>query len=91
MKDSTQARPIHQETTYQMLINAEEKERNVIEDIVYLLLVIATAVTIFQFGREPVKFGDLRYPQAWVFDGLGTAQGGKEQEPTDSDPILWRF
>ena len=64
MKDSTQARPIHQETTYQMLINAEEKERNVIEDIVYLLLVIATAVTIFQFGREPVDFADLGHPQA---------------------------
>jgi hypothetical protein len=64
MNDSTQARPIHQESTYQMLVNAEEKERNLIEDIVYLLLVIATAVTIFQFSREPVKFADLGAAQA---------------------------
>jgi hypothetical protein len=64
MNDSTQAKPIYQETTYQMLVNAEEKERNVIEDIVYLLLVIATTVTIFQFSREPVKFADLGAAQA---------------------------
>jgi hypothetical protein len=64
MNDSTQAKPIHQESTYQMLVAAEEKERNVIEDIVYLLLVIATTVTIFQFSREPVKFGDLGLAQA---------------------------
>jgi hypothetical protein len=64
MTDSTQAKPIYQETTYQMLVNAEEKERNVIEDIVYLLLVIATTVTIFQFSREPVTFADLGAAQA---------------------------
>jgi hypothetical protein len=59
MTNPTQARPVHHESTYKMLVDAEEKERTVIEDIVYLLLVIATAVTIFQFGREPVKFADL--------------------------------
>jgi hypothetical protein len=45
-----------------MLVASEEKERTLIEDFVYLLLVIATAVTIFQFGREPVRFADLGQP-----------------------------
>ena len=64
MTNPTQASPVHHESTYEMLVDAEEKERSLIEGIVYLLLVIATAVTIFQFGREPVKFADLDAAQA---------------------------
>ncbi len=64
MTNPNQAQPIHQESTYKMLVDAEEKERGVIEGIVYLLLVIATSVTIVQFSREPVKFADLGAAQA---------------------------
>ena len=42
-----------------MLIKSEEKERGVIENIAYLLLVIATAATIWQFSHQPVTFVDI--------------------------------
>ena len=50
---------VHEESTYQLLIQSEEKERGLIEAIVYLLLVIATTTTIWQFSHEPVTFADL--------------------------------
>jgi hypothetical protein len=53
------SQPVHHETTYQMLIESEEKERGLIEDIVYLLLVIATVATIWQFSHQPVTFADV--------------------------------
>ena len=58
MTNPLAAKPVHRESTYQMLV-ASEKERTVIEDIVYLLLVIATATTIWQFCQQPVTFVDL--------------------------------
>jgi len=47
------------ETTYHMLIESEEKDGGVIETLVYLLLIVATAVTVWQFGNQPVTFADL--------------------------------
>ena len=55
----TPAKPLHEETTYQMLIDSEEKERGMIEVFVYFLLIIATVASIWQFTREPVTFADL--------------------------------
>ncbi len=51
-----QASPIHRESTYQLLVRSEEKERGLIEGIVYLLLVIATTASIWQLSYEPVTF-----------------------------------
>lgn len=42
-----------------MLVESEEKERVVMEDIIYLLLVIAAATTIWQFSQQPVTFVDI--------------------------------
>lgn len=53
------SQPVHHETTYQMLINSEEKERGIVEDIVYLLLVVATSATIWQFSHQPVTFANI--------------------------------
>ena len=50
---------VHQESTYQLLIQSEEKERGLIEAIVYLLLVVATTTTIWQFSHEPVTFAQI--------------------------------
>ena len=50
---------VREESTYQLLIQSEEKERGLIEAIVYLLLVIATTTTIWQFSLERVMFADL--------------------------------
>ena len=46
----------HEASTYQLLIQSEEKERGLIEAIVYLFLVVATTTTIWQFSLEPVTF-----------------------------------
>ena len=59
MTTATQAKAVHHESTYQMLVESEEKERSVIEDIVYLLLILATTVTIWQFSHQPVTFAEI--------------------------------
>ena len=59
MTNTPHTTPVHEESIYQLLIRSEEKERGLLEAIVYLLLVIATMTTIWQFGREPVTFADL--------------------------------
>ncbi len=56
---TNQANQTHEESTYQLLVESEDKERGVLEDLVYFLLVVATAVTIWQFGHQPVTFADL--------------------------------
>ena len=57
-------------STYQLLSQSEEKEGGLIEGIVYLLLVIATTTTIWQFSHEPVTFAQigssLREPVTFV-------------------------
>jgi hypothetical protein len=59
MTNPNQATPIHEESTYQMLVDAEEKKRGLIEGIVYLLLLAATAATIWQFSHQPVTFAEI--------------------------------
>lgn len=59
MTKTPQATPVHEESTYQLLVSSEEKGRGLVEAFVYLLLVVATAATIYQFGREPVTFADI--------------------------------
>jgi hypothetical protein len=59
MTNTSNATPIHEESTYQLLVQSEEKERGLIETIVYLLLVIATTTTIWQFSHQPVTFADI--------------------------------
>ena len=56
---TTSIAPMQHETTYHMLIESEEKDGGVIETLVYLLLIVATAVTVWQFGNQPVTFADL--------------------------------
>ena len=50
---------VREESTYQLLIQSEEKERGLIEAIVYLLLVVATTTTVWQFSLEPVTIAQI--------------------------------
>ncbi len=59
MINQTPATQVHEESTYQLLVDSEEKGRGLVEAFVYLLLVLATVATIYQFGREPVTFADI--------------------------------
>ncbi|MGI8889752.1 MAG: hypothetical protein ACR2G0_03080 [Chthoniobacterales bacterium] len=58
-KDIMTTNQCHHETAYQMLVESEEKERDFFEVLVYLLLILATVATIWQFGREPIRFADI--------------------------------
>ena len=44
-----------QESTYALLIRSEEKGRNLIEIIIYPLLVISVLLAIWQFALQPVN------------------------------------
>ena len=46
----------HRQSTYQLLIQSEEKERSYFESLAYLLLMAATAASIWQFSHQPVTF-----------------------------------
>ena len=59
MTTPSQTQHSHHQTTYQLLVESEEKERGAIEDIVYLLLVVATSVSIWQFSHQPVNFAGI--------------------------------
>ena len=59
MTNTTQPALGHEGNTYQLLIQSEEKERSLIEDIVYLLLVVATTTTIWQLSHEPVTLAQI--------------------------------
>ncbi|HEX4639920.1 MAG TPA: hypothetical protein VH252_00950 [Chthoniobacterales bacterium] len=72
MTNPPKAKRVHQESTYQMLVESEEKERTVIEDIVYLLLVVATTTAIWQFSQQPVTFADLGAIQTQTAVELGS-------------------
>jgi len=54
MTNPAQTKPVHEETTYQMLVESEEKERGLMETFIYLLLVLATVSAIWQFGHQPI-------------------------------------
>lgn len=43
-----------QATSYQLLIASEEKGRTALESAVYLLLIVATSVSIWQVSHQPV-------------------------------------
>ncbi|HEY2801030.1 MAG TPA: hypothetical protein VGI85_10565 [Chthoniobacterales bacterium] len=43
-------------STYQLLIESEEKGRNVFESLAYLLLIAALSVAMWQFSHQPVTF-----------------------------------
>ena len=49
----------HPHSTYQILIESEEKERTVFESIVYFLLIAATTAAIWQFSYQRATTTDL--------------------------------
>jgi multidrug resistance efflux pump len=42
-------------STYSLLVQSEEKERNVFETFVYGLIVMSAVVAIWQVAHQPVK------------------------------------
>ena len=42
-------------STYSMLVQSEEKERNLFETLVYGVIVLSAVVAIWQVAHQPVK------------------------------------
>jgi multidrug resistance efflux pump len=42
-------------STYSMLVQSEEKERNLFETLAYSVIVMSTVVAIWQVAHQPVK------------------------------------
>ncbi len=59
MENLSNSQPEHHHSTYQLLVESEEKERNVVEDFVYLLLIVAMSAAMWQFSHQPVTFTGL--------------------------------
>ena len=53
------SQPVHLHSTYQLLIESEEKERGFVESFVYLMLILATCASIWQFSHQPVTFANI--------------------------------
>jgi hypothetical protein len=52
MRDQSQNQ---EESAYSLLIRSEEKSRNALELIMYLCLILAPSVAIWQFAQQPVN------------------------------------
>jgi len=45
----------HEESTYAMLVNAEERERTALENVLYFLVIISAIAAIWQFAQQPIE------------------------------------
>jgi hypothetical protein len=44
------------ESTYALLVRSEEKKRNVLEILVYVLIILSAVFSIWQFANQTVAF-----------------------------------
>ena len=44
----------HEESTYALLVRSEEKERSVLETVIYALFILSAVAAIFQFAQQPM-------------------------------------
>jgi len=45
------------ENTYKLLIQSEEKSRNILETAIYGLVALSVILTIWQFAEQPLEIG----------------------------------
>jgi hypothetical protein len=43
------------ESTYAMLVHAEEKERTALENVLYFLVIVSAIAAIWQFAQQPIE------------------------------------
>ena len=44
----------HLETTYSLLVRSEEKNRSILEIVVYTLFMLSAVFSIWQFANQPI-------------------------------------
>jgi len=50
-------------STYKLLVQSEEKSRNILETVLYGLVAASVIVSIWQFAEQPMQTTDLRAGQ----------------------------
>ena len=45
------------ESTYKLLMQSEEKSRNILETAIYALVALSVIATIWQFAEQPLQIG----------------------------------
>ena len=45
--------------TYKLLVQSEEKSRNILETVIYGLVALSVVISIWQFAEQPVHATDL--------------------------------
>jgi hypothetical protein len=45
----------HEESTYALLVRSEEKERGLLETVLYALFILSAVAAICQFAQQPVN------------------------------------
>lgn len=61
-RKNTMQKPSNQNnrrSTYQLLIDSEEKQRGAFESVAYLALIMALSAAMWQFSHQPVTFTGL--------------------------------
>lgn len=56
MKTLINPHATHRQSTYQLLVQSEEKKRSGFEALAYFLLIAATSASIWQFSHQVVTF-----------------------------------
>ena len=49
--------------TYKLLVQSEEKSRNILETVIYGLVATSVIVSIWQFAEQPIQTSDARGAQ----------------------------
>ncbi len=53
---TTQTNNEIQESTYALLVRSEDRERSILETIVYGLFILSAVAAIWQFAQQPINF-----------------------------------
>jgi hypothetical protein len=53
-KDKAQPMNTHKSTTYDLIVQSEDKNRTLIETVIYALFILSAIVSIWQFVMQPI-------------------------------------
>jgi hypothetical protein len=64
----------HEESTYALLVRSEEKERGLLETVLYALFILSAVAAICQFAQQPVNVPAAGFQPRCVTCQLQSAQ-----------------
>ncbi|MFZ3375133.1 MAG: hypothetical protein WA183_06230 [Chthoniobacterales bacterium] len=77
-----------QESTYALLVRSEEKNRGVLEIILYALFIFSALVPLWQFAQQPVKVPAAGLQPAHC---VACMDAGKKRDAAKGHPASGKF